>query len=191
MHIVAKEVRLHHRHRRGRRHDSVGLGRGVRSQGKKTRPHRRGFFGDGAGQVRTVSRVAQHRQPLAAAGDLRLREQRLRRVHAIIGAHQSRTVGARTRRPTEFRQARSTATICSRCATAMQKAVEKCRAGKGPVFVECLTHRMRGHYEGDPAKYRELAQLAEWKKQDPIARATRALKSKKAANGQRPEIDRS
>ena len=62
---------------------------------------------------------------------------------------------------------------------AMQKAVTKCRSGKGPVFVECLTHRMRGHYEGDPAKYRELAQLAEWKKQDPIARASRALKSKK------------
>ena len=38
---------------------------------------------------------------------------------------------------------------------------------------------MRGHYEGDPAKYRELSQLAEWKKKDPIARVTRALKSKK------------
>jgi acetoin:2,6-dichlorophenolindophenol oxidoreductase subunit alpha len=63
---------------------------------------------------------------------------------------------------------------------AMQNAVEKCRAGKGPVFVECLTHRMRGHYEGDPGKYRELSQLAEWKKKDPIARAARALKSMKA-----------
>src|SRR5438270_341366 len=42
---------------------------------------------------------------------------------------------------------------------AMSKAVDKCRAGKGPIFVECLTHRMRGHYEGDPAKYRELSQL--------------------------------
>ena len=63
---------------------------------------------------------------------------------------------------------------------AMTKAVEKCRAGKGPVFVECLTHRMRGHYEGDPAKYRELSQLAEWKKKDPIARVARMLKSKKA-----------
>ncbi|MGE5220574.1 MAG: thiamine pyrophosphate-dependent dehydrogenase E1 component subunit alpha [Chloroflexota bacterium] len=63
---------------------------------------------------------------------------------------------------------------------ATQKAVEKCRAGKGPVFVECLTHRMRGHYEGDPAKYRELSQLAEWKKKDPIARAARRLKGKKA-----------
>lgn len=63
---------------------------------------------------------------------------------------------------------------------AMTKAVDKCRAGKGPIFVECLTHRMRGHYEGDPAKYRELSQLAEWKKKDPIARVARALKSQKA-----------
>ena len=63
---------------------------------------------------------------------------------------------------------------------AMAKAVKKCRAGKGPAFIECLTHRMRGHYEGDPAKYRELSQLAEWKKKDPIARFTRALKSRKA-----------
>ena len=64
--------------------------------------------------------------------------------------------------------------------TAMAKAVKNCRAGKGPVFVECLTHRMRGHYEGDPAKYRELSQLAEWKKKDPITRVARALRSKKA-----------
>ncbi|MGZ8423495.1 MAG: thiamine pyrophosphate-dependent dehydrogenase E1 component subunit alpha [Candidatus Binatia bacterium] len=62
----------------------------------------------------------------------------------------------------------------------MSKAVDKCRAGNGPIFVECLTHRMRGHYEGDPAKYRELSQLAEWQKKDPIARVARALKSQKA-----------
>jgi pyruvate dehydrogenase E1 component alpha subunit len=62
----------------------------------------------------------------------------------------------------------------------MVKAVAQCRKDRGPVFVECLTHRMRGHYEGDPAKYRELSQLAEWKKRDPIARYTRLLKSKKA-----------
>jgi pyruvate dehydrogenase E1 component alpha subunit len=61
----------------------------------------------------------------------------------------------------------------------MARAVEKCRKGKGPVFVECLTHRMRGHYEGDPAKYRALSQLAEWKKKDPIARFARALRGKK------------
>jgi acetoin:2,6-dichlorophenolindophenol oxidoreductase subunit alpha len=58
---------------------------------------------------------------------------------------------------------------------ATAKAVTACRAGKGPAFIECLTHRMRGHYEGDPAKYRELSELAEWKKKDPIARAARVL----------------
>ena len=61
---------------------------------------------------------------------------------------------------------------------AVQKAVRQCRAGKGPAFVECLTHRMRGHYEGDPGKYRELSQLAEWKKKDPIARAARMMTKK-------------
>jgi acetoin:2,6-dichlorophenolindophenol oxidoreductase subunit alpha len=61
---------------------------------------------------------------------------------------------------------------------AMENAVEKCRAGKGPVFIECLTHRMRGHYEGDPGKYRKLSQLAEWQKKDPIARLARAVKNK-------------
>jgi pyruvate dehydrogenase E1 component alpha subunit len=64
--------------------------------------------------------------------------------------------------------------------SAIARAVDQCRAGKGPIFIECLTQRMRGHYEGDPAKYRELSQLAEWQRKDPIARAARGLKSKKA-----------
>ncbi|HZA54156.1 MAG TPA: thiamine pyrophosphate-dependent enzyme, partial [Candidatus Udaeobacter sp.] len=59
------------------------------------------------------------------------------------------------------------------------KAVQRARSRKGPTFVECLTHRLRGHYEGDPAKYRELSQLAEWKKKDPIARFGRELKRRK------------
>jgi acetoin:2,6-dichlorophenolindophenol oxidoreductase subunit alpha len=64
--------------------------------------------------------------------------------------------------------------------SAMSKALKLARTGKGPVFIECLTHRLRGHYEGDPAKYRELSQLSEWKKKDPIARFARLLKNKKA-----------
>ncbi len=70
---------------------------------------------------------------------------------------------------------------------AMKKALAQARAAKGPTFVECLTHRMRGHYEGDPAKYRELSQLAEWKKKDPIARFARALKNKKLITDQKIE----
>jgi TPP-dependent pyruvate/acetoin dehydrogenase alpha subunit len=70
---------------------------------------------------------------------------------------------------------------------AMAEAVRHARAGKGPAFVECLTHRLRGHYEGDPAKYRELSQLAEWKAKDPVARFTRELKRKKAISGKEIE----
>ena len=70
---------------------------------------------------------------------------------------------------------------------AMVKALQHARAGKGPAFVECLTHRLRGHYEGDPAKYRELSELAEWKQKDPIARFTRELKRRKAISDKKIE----
>src|SRR5919106_5481360 len=65
---------------------------------------------------------------------------------------------------------------------AVGEAVKHARAVKGPSFVECLTQRLRGHYEGDPIKYRELSQLAEWKKKDPIIRFTRLLKTKKVVS---------
>lgn len=53
---------------------------------------------------------------------------------------------------------------------AAREAVARARAGGGPSFVEGLTYRLRGHYEGDPGKYRELSELADWKAKDPILR---------------------
>ncbi len=47
------------------------------------------------------------------------------------------------------------------------------RAGGGPMLLECLTHRLRGHYEGDPAKYRQALDEADWQEKDPIARLRR------------------
>jgi pyruvate dehydrogenase E1 component alpha subunit len=82
---------------------------------------------------------------------------------------------------------------------ATAKVLAQARKRKGPGFIECLTHRMRGHYEGDPVKYRELSQLALWKKKDPIARFCRVLRDKKILSdramgdierGAREEIDR-
>jgi len=58
---------------------------------------------------------------------------------------------------------------------AVDAAVRRARSGGGPTFVEALTYRLRGHYEGDPGKYRELSELAEWKAKDPLARFAAAL----------------
>ena len=47
------------------------------------------------------------------------------------------------------------------------------REGRGPFLLECLTHRLRGHYEGDPGKYREALAAADWQEKDPILRLQR------------------
>ena len=47
------------------------------------------------------------------------------------------------------------------------------RAGEGPFLLECLTHRLRGHYEGDPGAYREALSAADRQEQDPILRFQR------------------
>jgi TPP-dependent pyruvate/acetoin dehydrogenase alpha subunit len=47
------------------------------------------------------------------------------------------------------------------------------RGGRGPLLLECLTHRLRGHYEGDPAHYREALAAADWQEKDPLLRLQR------------------
>jgi 2-oxoisovalerate dehydrogenase E1 component len=47
------------------------------------------------------------------------------------------------------------------------------RAARGPLLLECLTYRLRGHYEGDPARYREALAAADWQEKDPILRLQR------------------
>jgi TPP-dependent pyruvate/acetoin dehydrogenase alpha subunit len=59
------------------------------------------------------------------------------------------------------------------------------RAGRGPLLLECLTHRLRGHYEGDPAHYREALAAADWQEKDPILR----LQRRGIAEGWFGEID--
>jgi TPP-dependent pyruvate/acetoin dehydrogenase alpha subunit len=52
--------------------------------------------------------------------------------------------------------------------------LEKVRNDEGPLLLECLTHRLRGHYEGDPTQYREALADEEWQQKDPILRFQRA-----------------
>jgi len=48
-------------------------------------------------------------------------------------------------------------------------ASEFARAGNGPVLLEIVTYRHRGHSMSDPAKYRPDGELDEKKKSDPLA----------------------
>ncbi|MBI2089784.1 MAG: thiamine pyrophosphate-dependent dehydrogenase E1 component subunit alpha [Deltaproteobacteria bacterium] len=67
---------------------------------------------------------------------------------------------------------------------AVKEAAERARSGAGPTFVECLTYRLRGHYEGDPGKYRELSEVADWKAKDPVARFAAVVKEKGVSAGE-------
>jgi TPP-dependent pyruvate/acetoin dehydrogenase alpha subunit len=51
--------------------------------------------------------------------------------------------------------------------------LEEARRGNGPMLLECLTHRLRGHYEGDAQQYREALAAEEWQGLDPILRLQR------------------
>lgn len=42
------------------------------------------------------------------------------------------------------------------------------RAGGGPMFLEAMTYRFRGHSMGDPERYRKPEEVHQWQENDPI-----------------------
>lgn len=51
---------------------------------------------------------------------------------------------------------------------AAEKAFEHARGGNGPIFLEVITYRYRGHSMGDPERYREADEITRWQENDPI-----------------------
>lgn len=54
-------------------------------------------------------------------------------------------------------------------------AARKLRDGHGPFVLECITTRVRGHFEGDAQKYRDAGELEDLNARDPLASARAAL----------------
>lgn len=54
--------------------------------------------------------------------------------------------------------------------TSFAEFLRGARRGNGPFLLECLTHRRRGHYEGDAQEYRDELAEQEWAERDPLAR---------------------
>ncbi len=67
----------------------------------------------------------------------------------------------------------------------VKESVSFCRKGKGPVFIEFLTYRLRGHVgpddniQGEHAEIRPIMEVKEWKKKEPIKRFENYLLKKK------------
>jgi pyruvate dehydrogenase E1 component alpha subunit len=51
---------------------------------------------------------------------------------------------------------------------ATQDAMKRIQKNGGPVFLEAMTYRYRGHSMADPTQYRESSEVDEWRVKDPI-----------------------
>jgi TPP-dependent pyruvate/acetoin dehydrogenase alpha subunit len=64
-----------------------------------------------------------------------------------------------------------------------KKALNRARAGKGPMLIEAVTYRMGDHTTADDAKrYRSASELKKWERRDPIKRFESYLKKTKVIN---------
>lgn len=69
-------------------------------------------------------------------------------------------------------------------------AVDRCRAGNGPVLIEAKTMRMKGHAQHDPAEYVPKEMFDYWKARDPIPRYEKYLTENKVWDAtKKAEID--
>lgn len=75
--------------------------------------------------------------------------------------------------------------------SAAREAFDHCRSGKGPIILEMLTYRYRGHSMSDPAKYRSRDEVQRMRAEhDPIEQVRqRIMERQYASESELKEID--
>ncbi len=176
--LAARPDRLLRDHRRlDRRRDRAGAGP-VRKSGRVAVA----FFGDGATNHGYFHECLNFAASAKLPRPLRLREQPLRRVHAVRGRHggrRHRGAGARAR---HRRRDASTASTCGRCATRRGALLDAPRRGEGPGFMECCGRTASSATRAatrPPTASR--ASSTQWQQRDPLTLARRRL-----VEGRRP-----
>ncbi len=70
----------------------------------------------------------------------------------------------------------------------VKQAVNECREGNGPVFLECKTYRLRGHVgpddniQGVHTDIRPVEEISDWLKKDPVSSYEKFLLDEKVVN---------
>ena len=160
---------------RGRRPADRG-GRRDRGAAATRRQRRGGVLRRRRGGARHLPRGDQPRRGVAAAGDLLLREQRLRRVLARVGPARGAARAARRRLRRRLRGGRRQRRRGDR-GRDVRRWSRRREPDGGPVVVEAATYRWHGHYEGDPERYRSPDEVQEWEARDPLLVSARRLRS--------------
>ncbi|UKJ08133.1 pyruvate dehydrogenase (acetyl-transferring) E1 component subunit alpha [Solitalea lacus] len=71
---------------------------------------------------------------------------------------------------------------CEAVHEAIDRAVQRARAGEGPSFLEIRTYRYKGHSMSDPAKYRTKEEVEEYKAKDPVEQVKNTILTNKYAD---------
>ena len=159
---------------------SLALGAALAAHIRGNKAVSAAFFGDGAtgeGAIyESLNFAALHNLPM-----IFVCENNLYATHMPIRACRNNDCIARIAEPFDIKTFRIDGNDLLAVLEAGKEAVALCRAGKGPVFIECLTYRLRGHVGPDDAiqgihtDIRPAEELSAWREKDPIVRFEKHL----------------
>ncbi|OIO00875.1 hypothetical protein AUJ67_05160 [Candidatus Desantisbacteria bacterium CG1_02_49_89] len=159
---------------------SLALGASLASKIRKDRRVTVSFFGDGAAgegvMYESLNFAALNKLPIIFVCEnnlysthMSLRECRTKNNIYRIGGYFG------------VRSYRSDGNDVLKVYERVNRAVKLCRSGNGPVFIEFMTYRMRGHVgpndniHGLHTDIRPKKEIAEWRKKDPIRKFSKYL----------------